>query len=185
MTRKLLSIMAIPIAFFIFSKPAQAEIYVSGSSAMLKDEVFAITKMKNNNPRIEKLKAFLIKHQSPLAAYTQELIKAAEIYQLDWKLLPAISGVESTFGKRIPPGSYNAYGWNNGNRYFVSWEDSINQVSQALREKYVNRGLDTPYKMGPIYAPPSPTWATKVVYFMEQIESFNEKNFLGTPNLTL
>ena len=100
-------------------------------------------------------------------------------------MVPAITGVESTFGKQIPTNSYNAYGWANGAYLFESWEQSIDHVSQVLKEKYVERGLDTPYKMGPVYAPPSKTWASKVVYFMNQIECFDELNCLADLNFTI
>jgi hypothetical protein len=162
-------------SFFIFSQPAYAFDKVAGHSAGLKEEVLGI---ERPDPRIEKLEAFLAKHDSPLASYSQEFIEAADLYQLDWKLVTAITGVESSFGKRIPTYSYNAYGWANGHYYFPSWEQSINHISQCLKEKYLDRGLDTPYKIGPVYAPPSPSWAYKVVYFMNQIESFENESCL-------
>ena len=167
--KKILAIVVILTSFFIFSQPASAMTSVAESSAVLKEEVLGV---KRPDPRVEKLEAFFTKYDSPLASYAQEFIEAADLYQLDWKLVPAITGVESTFGKRIPAYSYNAYGWNNGNYYFQSWEQSINHVSRCLKEKYVDRGLDTPYKIGPVYAPPSATWASKVVYFMKLIECF-------------
>lgn len=179
--KKIFAILAILVAFIDFSQPAQAN-EVAGSSAVLKDEVLGI---ENPDPRIEKLEVFLTNYDSPLASYAEQFIKAADENQLDWKLLPAITGVESTFGKQIPAGSYNAYGWANGVFYFKSWEQSIDYVSQYLKEKYVDRGLDTPYKMGPVYAPPSKTWAWKVVYFMNQIECFGESNCLNELALTL
>jgi len=134
---------------------------------------------------VEKLEAFLANYDSPLAPYAEQFVRAADRYQLDWRLVPAITGVESTFGKQIPANSYNAYGWANGAFYFQSWEQSIDYVSQYLKEKYVDRGLDTPYKMGPVYAPPSRTWAGKVVYFMKQIECFNEVGCFASLVLTI
>ena len=56
------------------------------------------------------LSAYLSKHNSPMQYHAQDFIDAAKTYELDWKMLPAIAGVESTFGKKIP-GGYNAYGW--------------------------------------------------------------------------
>jgi len=85
-------------------------------------------------------------------------------------MVAAISGVESTFGKRIPENSYNAYGWANGNYYFESWEDSIAIVSKTLREKYYDRGATTLNQIARRYAPPSSSWAWKVNYFMEKID---------------
>lgn len=179
--KKIFAILAIFFAFIIFPKPAKAY-QVAGSSAVLKNEALGI---KNPDIRVEKLKAYLADFNSPLASYAENFVEAADTYQLDWKLLPAITGVESTFGKQIPAGSYNAYGWANGAYWFKSWEQSIDYVSGYLKEKYIDRGLDTPYKIGPVYAPPSSTWAWKVVWFMNQIECFGESNCLNDLILTL
>lgn len=124
------------------------------------------------DPNIDKLRRFLAYYDSPLASYAPVFIETASKYNLDWKLVAAITGVESTFGKAIPFNSYNAYGWANGAYYFKSWEESIGVVSKTLRENYVNRGADTVEKIAPIYAPPSQTWAGKVLYFMDKIENF-------------
>ena len=127
--------------------------------------------------RVEKLRVFLTRYDSPLTPFAQDFVELADKYQIDWRLVPAITGVESTFGKQIPYHSYNAYGWNNGNYYFKSWEDSVTIVTKALKEKYYNRGLDNPYKIGPVYAPPSQTWAGKVSFFMQKIEDFEPGAF--------
>lgn len=176
--KKLLVILAILIALFIFPQPAQA-IYEAGSSAVLKNNLPEV------DPRVEKLAGFLKSYNSPLTLYAGNFIDAADRYQLDWRLVPAITGVESTFGKQIPANSYNAYGWNNGNYFFKSWEQSIEYVSQYLKEKYLDRGLDTPYKIGPIYAPPSKAWAGKVVYFMNEIDCFGELECISVLSLTI
>ena len=172
---KLVSIYKFPaIAFFTFFQPVQAT-EVAGGSAVLKNEILGI---QSPDARVEKLEAYLEKHRSPLASYASVFVEAADRYQLDWKLVPAITGVESTFGKQIPFNSYNAYGWANGAYRFQSWEESITHVTQYLREKYVDRGLDKPTKIGPVYAPPSQTWAGKVIFFMKEIESFKEADLL-------
>ncbi|MBI4999188.1 glucosaminidase domain-containing protein [Candidatus Gottesmanbacteria bacterium] len=122
--------------------------------------------------RVEKLRKFLKFYNSLLLPYSQLFVNEADEYGLDWRLVPAITGVESTFGKQIPFNSYNAYGWVNGAYYFKSWEDSIEIVSKTLKENYIDRGADTVEKIAPIYAPPSKTWAWKVAYFMEKLENF-------------
>lgn len=119
--------------------------------------------------RINLLKSYLKSHNSPLTKYSYNFINTADKYGLDWRLVPAISGVESTFGKNIPGDSYNAYGWANGAYYFESWEDSIEVVSKALREKYIDRGANTLPKIARRYAA-SPSWEWKVRYFMNKID---------------
>ena len=152
----------------IFSKvdTISAEVNVADVSAEL----------KTNKPeedfdfRVLKLKVYLSGHNSPLAAYSDVFVKYADEYDLDWRLVAAISGVESTFGKRIPYKSYNAYGWANGKYAFESWEDSIEVVSKTLREKYIDDGLTTIGQIARRYAPPSSTWARNVKFFINKID---------------
>lgn len=125
--------------------------------------------------RVLALEKFLTQYQSPLVKYAKVFVENADKYQIDWRLVPAIAGVESSFGKHIPPGSFNAYGWNNGKYYFSSWEESIEIVTKTLKEKYIARGLTTPFEIAPVYAPLSSTWGSKVNYFMEKIQKVEEK----------
>ncbi len=158
-------------AFLIFTSPVLAASEAVSSASFLTAE--------NQNFRIDELRRFLSAYNSPLVGFADEFVEAADKYELDWRLIPAITGVESTFGKAIPTGSYNAYGWANGAFYFRSWEESINVVARALRENYINRGADTVEKIAPIYAPPSTTWAWKVRYFMEKMANFAPANTLA------
>ncbi|MCX7928240.1 MAG: hypothetical protein N2558_00955 [Patescibacteria group bacterium] len=128
--------------------------------------------------RVIKLRNFLTKHNSPLAPYAEIFVKSADKHNIDWRLVPAITGVESSFGKRIPPKSYNAYGWANGKHKFESWESSIEHVTKTLREKYYEKGATTIEKIGRKYAPPSSTWSKNVRFFMNQIDQeANNGNF--------
>jgi hypothetical protein len=134
-------------------------------------------KIKGSTPadsfdyRVENLRNFLSKFNSPLSAYAEDFVAYADMYGLDYRLIPAISGVESTFGKRIPKNSYNAYGWANGDYYFTSWPDSISHVAETLKTKYINKGAPTISKIARRYAPPSSTWGEKVSYFIGKIDS--------------
>src|SRR3989344_3003783 len=151
--------------FFFLPGSSWADGSVAGSSAQLKKYV-----AEESDSRVTTLRKFLIIHKSPLAEYAEEFVAASDKYGLDWRLVPAISGVESTFGKKIPKGSYNAYGWANGAYQFKSWEDSIDIVCRTLRTKYIDRGAPTINKIARRYAPPSSTWARNVKFFMYKIE---------------
>lgn len=128
------------------------------------------TNEEGEDYRVFALKNFLASYDSPLYEYAEELIKTADEYDIDWRLVPAITGVESTFGKRIPQNSYNAYGWANGAYYFESWEDSIEIVTKTLREKYYDKGAEDINQIARRYAPPSSTWAGKVKSLMKKID---------------
>lgn len=121
--------------------------------------------------RVYTLRKFLSQFDSPLTPYSSEFIKEADYYGIDYRLVPAISGVESTFGKQIPIGSYNAYGWVNGNYNFRSWPDSIQIVSKTLKNNYIDKGAVSIVRIAKIYAPPSSTWGSKVTYFVSKIDT--------------
>lgn len=130
--------------------------------------------------RAEKLAAFLASHQSPVSDQASHFVEEADRLGLDWKLVSAILGVESTFGQFIPSGSYNGWGWGvftgaADGVYFKNWKDGITKVSEGLRYNYVDRGATTIEQIGRIYAA-SPRWAGNVRFFMGQIEGFVPTN---------
>ncbi len=116
----------------------------AGNSASIKNELYG---MKLVDPRVTTLAAFLAQFNYPLSPYAYNFIESADKNGIDWRLLAAIAGIESTFGKHIPYGSFNAYGWSNGNYRFQSWEQSIEYVSAYLKDKYYERGLNTPHSI--------------------------------------
>ena len=138
----------------------------AGSSAVLKAHSYSEPVF---DYREYTLRKFFSKFNSPLTPYSLTFIRTADYYGIDWRMVPAISGVESTFGKAIPVGSFNAYGWAGGNYYFESWTDSIKIVTKTLREEYVNRGATSVSKIARIYSPPSSTWGGHVNYFIGKI----------------
>jgi hypothetical protein len=169
MRKNILSIIISFILMFCVTGPAVA----NGSSAVPKGH-----EIKADN-RAVVLRQFVNKYDSKLADSAEDFVAAADYYGLDWRMLPAISGIESTFGKQMIEDTYNAYGWGGGTIHFKSWSDGIWTISKAIKEKYVNRGADTIFKIGPIYCPPNPTWPSKVQSFMDKIEATTSL----TPNL--
>jgi hypothetical protein len=169
------------ISILTLVKPALAN-ETAASSAVLKKEAREDQKIEIQT---EKLESFLDYQNSPLADFSRDFVIAADRYGLDWRLLPAITGVESTYGKQIPANSCNAYGWNNGAWQFTSWPESINYVTQALKERYYDRGLNTVAKIAPVYAPPSKTWAGKVISIMEKIDAYSSGSQSDALSLTL
>ncbi len=130
--------------------------------------------------RAKILQAYFIKYNSPLQYHAQDFVDAADANQMDWMLVPAIAGVESTFGKFIPGGhgtaytSYNAWGWGvygTQSLGFDSWRHGIFTVSNGLKKNYINKGLTDPYAMNKVYAA-SPVWGQKVSYFLADLQKF-------------
>ena len=126
--------------------------------------------------RVPKLAFYLKSHNSPLAPYAATFVKEADKNGLDWRLLAAISGVESTFGQAIPSSSYNAWGWGvftgmSYGIYFKDWQDGITRVSKGLKTNYLDKGAESVEEIGRIYAA-SPAWSRKVRFFINQIDNF-------------
>ncbi|MBU0569369.1 glucosaminidase domain-containing protein [Patescibacteria group bacterium] len=169
--KKLFPIIASIFLFSLKVNTVLADVLADVSMVSSSAQIQKIEKVSQTDMRQVALKKYLEKHNSPLADHADEFIVAADKYDLDWRLVPAISGVESTFGKRIPYKSYNAYGWANGKHSFRSWEDSIEIVSKTLREKYYDNGTPNIAKIARRYAPPSNSWAWKVKWFMREIDS--------------
>ena len=168
---KKLTVWLFLLAFSLILAPkieARADVLVAGESAKLR--LFQNVERPIGDIRVGKLRKYLERRDAPLSIYAGVFVNAADKYGTDWRLVAAISGVESNFGKRIPIGSYNAWGWANGEYRFSSWEEGIDHVNRVLKEKYVDKGLVTPYQIGPVYAPPSRTWSGNVSYFINQFE---------------
>ena len=175
MKNKILFVLSFVIlSIFILAPKVFAE-NSSKSSAVLAD---ARSVFLSDN-RVKILREFLESYDSPLAPFSQEFVENADNYNLDWRLVAAISGVESTFGHQIPSGSYNGWGWGvygDNVIYFSSWEDGIQTISKGLRERYMDqRGATNVYEIGRTYAA-SPTWAVRVEDFMNRISDFSILN---------
>ena len=137
-------------------------------SGLLKENL----SISKEDSRITILKKFLEKHNSPLSIHAKFIVDVSDAYRIPWYFVPAISGVESTFCKNIPYNSFNCWGWNNGKTYFKDFEDAIYNVTKGLKYGYFDKDMIDAYTIGPVYAPPSKTWANKVMNFCDQIQSF-------------
>jgi len=67
------------------------------------------SKIITKDARIEMLNQFLARYKSPLLPYAEEIVTAAEKYDLDWRLVPAIGMQESNLCKKEIKESYNCW----------------------------------------------------------------------------
>lgn len=126
--------------------------------------------------RISKLRLFLNQKSSPLADYAKEIVEASDAQGVDWTLITAIAGKESSFGKQIKEDSYNAWGlmaWNKTGKRFIrsfsSWKEGISFEAKLLSENY---RLNANRAIGIKYCPKeecSDTWAEDVSSFSTQV----------------
>lgn len=166
----------------IFPTTVQASAKTSAPSAILAGLHTQLPTTSVVDNRAQILRAYLESYNSPIAPHAATFVQEADKHDLDWKLVPAITGLESYFGQMIPPNSNNGWGYGvygNNVRYFASWDEGIEVVTEALKEEYmVKRGARNVYEIGSTYAA-DPNWANKVTRFMNEIEAF-EKHYTNT-----
>lgn len=123
--------------------------------------------------RVEIIRQYLEKYNSPLLGREETIVEAADRYGLDFRLTTAIAQQESNLCKRIPPGTHNCWGWgihSRGTLGFLSYEEGIFTVSKGLKDKYINEGFTTPEIIMTKYTPLSNgSWAEGVSQFMSEM----------------
>ncbi len=107
---------------------------------------------------------------SPLAGTGSAHLAAAQQWDVDPRLIVAISGAESSFGRNICA-AYNAWNWFYGgdcpNSPFSSWEEGINTVTRRIRQLYFDTWhLYTIHDIGQTYCGSGcENWEPNVRYF--------------------
>lgn len=145
-------------------------------AALPKDSVTQTVKITPSDARAKIIEDFFKKYSSPLAAYSKKFIAVSDSYNLDWRILPAISMQESNGGHKVVKNSYNPFGYGIYGSLvirFNSWEEAIEKVGKALKSEYLDIGLKTPKQIMTKYTPPSLSkggvWAKGVSSFMEEL----------------
>ena len=82
------------------------------------------------DPRLPILKQFLEENGAPVARHAEVFLKAADDNDLDWRLLPSLSIIESSGGRFCR--NNNIFGWGNGQEVFPSVRAGIHQVADRL-----------------------------------------------------
>jgi cell wall-associated NlpC family hydrolase len=104
------------------------------------------------NPGVD-LASYLRGKGSPFADHVPALVDAANRYRVDPRLIVAISGGETSFGKAgRGPAVHNAWGIGPG-RSYGSWEESFDAVAKLLRTGYLDKGLTSIQKIQQKWAP--------------------------------
>ena len=168
-----LTLLTILMSMSLMATPVYAEDKIADSTA-----TFALYLRENkslaNDPRVIKLERFLKQRGSTMAPYALHAVEEADRLGMDWKLIMAIAGAESTYGKFIPTNSYNAWGWGvfTGKQTgvnFANWKEGITKVSEGIRYNYMDKGAVTLEQIGRKYAA-SGHWSTSVGIIMAEIE---------------
>lgn len=132
--------------------------------------------------RAAALKKYLRDVNSPLMPYAEMIVKEADGFGLDWRLVVAIAGIESRFCRITPANTNNCWGWKGGPggtwQVFETYEVGIKVLTARLSLGYGTKL--TPYDIEPAYCPPCAAsghnWARAVVQHMNQMSSYLEKS---------
>lgn len=138
-------------------------IFTSGTSKVRAEE---------HDPRVVQMRVVLKKYKSPMVGLEKVLITTAEKYGLDWTIMAAIAGTESSFALRMPSNCINPYGWGiygDNKLCFKTLEESIEGVASGLGKKYNISSLES---IGRTYNTVSTgSWISHTKFFMNKIKT--------------
>ncbi|MBN1915634.1 glucosaminidase domain-containing protein [Candidatus Dojkabacteria bacterium] len=116
--------------------------------------------------KIDRLAGYLGKVKSPMADYANIIVEKAESCGADYKIIVAIAGNESGYG-RIAYKEYNPYGYLNKVQY-TGWDTSLSDLTCKVA-KYTNKYSDI-YTLGKAYGAHNPEqWAKNINWHLSQI----------------
>jgi len=116
--------------------------------------------------RYDKLETFFHSFGCPTPHYVSDYLGAADSYAIDYRLLPAISVLESTCG--IYQRLNNRWGWDSARKGFSSFRAGLQYIARQLSEGrfYKNKSLDEKVRM----YNPNPQYARQVRTLMLKID---------------
>jgi hypothetical protein len=83
-----------------------------------------------NDPRLESLNKFFQNGDCPAQVFSADFLHVADQHNLDWRLLPSISMVESGGGREAR--NNNMFGWDGGRAIYISIRAGIHDVAARL-----------------------------------------------------
>lgn len=117
------------------------------------------------DPRTVRLKKFLSRLHCPDANLAEDFVHAADDNDLDWRLLPSISVIESGGGKAYR--NNNLFGWNQGDEPFPTIRAGLNEVAFKLGRSGLYRNRTSLQKLRAYN--PDVTYADRVLQVMNRI----------------
>jgi hypothetical protein len=126
--------------------------------------------LNQNDPRLSQLKKFFADRDCPLKDSANDFLVAADQNQLDWRLLPSISFIESSGGKDYR--NNNVFGWDSCRERFPSVRAGIHYVAAQLGKSRRYKGKDVDGKLQ-MYNP-RPQYPQRVEAVMRAIGSCSQ-----------
>lgn len=157
-----------PDPTIVFS-PAKSVAY----AALPNSKSFLSITFEEKDIRVERLRDFLSFYKSPLEPFANEIVSVADIYGVDYRLIPAIAMQESNLCKKAPKNSNNCWGYGIYAKKvtkFKNYKEGIATVTKTLAKSYKVNGLVTPEEIMTRYTPSNDgSWADSVTHFMNKL----------------
>lgn len=130
--------------------------------------------IQEEDSKVEIIRQFFARYNSPLEPYAADIVAAANRYDIDPRLLPAIAMQESTLCRSVVADSNNCWGWGiYGGKVtkFSNYPQAIETITKTLSTKYRDKGLVTPFEIAQLYNPRNTNnWAENVTSFMNRLK---------------
>ena len=131
-------------------------------------------KAKDLKSKADAIDAYFEEHNMPLEGTGIKMVQEAEKNGLDWRLLPAISVIESTGGRHACKNvTHSFFGWGSCKINFKSDDEAIETVAMNLGgndpdtdQHYADKTTEQILKK---YNSVIPTYAKKVIKVMDEI----------------
>lgn len=130
--------------------------------------------VKQSDPRLSQLQKYFGDRDCPLRDSAKDFLIAADQNELDWRLLPSISIIESSGGKDYR--NNNVFGWASCKEKFTSVRAGIHYVAAQLGKsrRYKGKSIDTKLQM----YNPLPEYSQRVKAVMRAIGSCSQPRLL-------
>lgn len=134
------------------------------------------------DPRAEKIDAYFAQWDLPLSGHGAGMIAAADKYDIDWRLLPALAMLETTGGKNLcgDGTNMNAFGFGSCKIHFGTFEQSFEAVAKTVsgngeKTSHLYKGKSVE-EILEVYNPPEvegimPGYHKKALRVMSEIEN--------------
>lgn len=154
---------------FTFKKtPAVAYAALPSIDSQISEDI------EEQDSRVEIVRQFFQRYRSPLVPHAEDIVRFADMYGLDFRLVPAIGMQESNLCAKAPAGSNNCWGYGIYGKKVITFEsytDAIEAVTKNLAVNYIAEGLITPEEIMTKHTPSSDgSWAKAIHHFMDEMK---------------
>ena len=166
----------------MFNKPLIPDQVIENLGLIFQNLKYDTTELALPDPRAEKIDAYFAQWDLPLSGHGAGMVAAADKYDIDWRLLPALAMLETTGGKNLcgDGTNLNAFGYGSCKIHFDTFEASFEAVAKTVsgngkNTSHLYKGK-TVEEILEVYNPPEvvgimPGYHKKAIRVMSEIDN--------------